>query len=304
MPNANVLPQVIDNTMRTTFVSCPRKFYWEFIRKIGPSKTSIHLHFGACFAAGLETARLAFYEAGKSEADALHEGLLRILSEWGDYEPDERGNKNLPTCLLALEAYVEAHPFADDPIQPYITQNGKPAVEFTFAIPLDILHPGGEAFLYAGRFDMLGIYNNQLFVVDEKTTSQLGPSWMNSWDLRSQFTGYCWAAREHNLPVVGAVARGTCILAKEIKHADVITYRPDWQITRWYEQLHRDLARMVQAAEANTWDYSLADTCTAYGGCPYKRLCESPNPERYIPIYYTERTWNPLAADPLNPEAA
>lgn len=293
-------PMVWDNTMRGNFSTCPKKFFWEFIRCLGPAKTSIHLHFGACFAAGLEELRNQFYGNGLDIEAAKAKGAAVIIAEWGEYEEESGHVKNLNTCLGAFDAYIEQYPPATDNIQPHMV-NGKPSVEFSFAIPIEeVIHPvTGDPLIYAGRFDMLGVYNDQLFVVDEKTTTSLGNSWLNQWDLRAQFTGYCWAAQQFNLPVAGAIVRGTSILKTKFGHAEVITYRPDWHINMWREQLVRDLKRAVRCYEEGYWDLSLDSGCTNYGGCTFKRLCDTPNPDLWVDSYFVERHWNPLQADPL-----
>lgn len=294
-------PLVWDSTLRGAYVSCPMKFFWEFMRKLGPNVTSVHLHFGAAIAAGLEVSRYRFYADNYSQEDAVAAGLVTLMQEWGDYE-DNHDLKSFANCVAAYTAYCDEYPFGSDHIQPYFKDDGTPAVEFSFAIPIpEVLHPvTGEPLIYAGRFDMLGVYNSQLFIVDEKTTGQLGNSWLRNWDLRAQFTGYCWAAQEYGLPVAGAVVRGIAPRKNgSVDFAQAITYRPEHLISTWRQQLGRDLQRAVQNFKDGYWDVNFDSTCASYGGCQYKMLCESPEPEAWIPGYFKERTWNPLLKDPL-----
>ena len=303
-------PSVWDNTMRGAYVSCPRKFYWEFMRRLGPLDPSIHLHFGGCFAKGLEDFRRIYYDTAhitdcthRFDA-ALAEGVRAILTEWGDFEAPEGETKNLDSCLLAFDAYLQHWAPATDYIKPYITRSGSPAVEFTFAIPLeDVLHPTtGEPLIYAGRFDMLAVYNEQLFVEDDKTTKQLGPTWPRQWPLRAQFIGYCWAAQEYGLPVAGTIVRGTAIYKDRFGFAESIIPSHKWKIARWREQLSLDLERAKADWRANRWGYDFDSACASYGGCSFQRLCDAPDAERWIEGNYAERHWNPLAADPTAPE--
>lgn len=297
-------PLVWDSTMRGSFVACPRKFYYEFMQRLAPSAVSIHLHFGGAFAAGLEEARREYYSRSHDTERALGAGVRGILTHWGDYEIEDEDPtpKTLENCLLAFDAYVSNWPFMSDYIQPYMAATG-PAVEYTFGLPLeDVRHPvTGEPLIYAGRFDLLGVYNTMLWVVDEKTTTRLGPTWTGQWPLRSQFMGYCWAAGEYGQPVAGAVVRGTAIKKYCFDFAESIIPLQQWKIDRWREQLSCDLNRAIQAWKAGYWDYDLDSACNSYSGCTFKRLCESPNPERWIDGYYVERFWNPLASDPTAP---
>lgn len=292
-------PQIIDNSLRSDFVACPRKFFYSGIRRlVSAAGTNIHLHAGGCFAKGIETTRIAFYVKKLSQLEAVLEGAAAMVEFWGDYEAPGGSTKTLDRMLGALDFYFESFPMSIDYVLPLITNN-KAAVEFSFALPIpEVTHPEtGEPLIYAGRFDMVGIYNNLLFVVDEKTTSSLGPSWSAKWDLRAQFTGYCWAARTFHLPVVGTIIRGISILKTKYDKAEAISYRPDWEIDRWYKQLIRDLNRMKALYLEGYWDYNISDACESFGGCSFKRLCTSPEPENILPSYYIENTWNPLKND-------
>jgi hypothetical protein len=172
---------------------------------------------------------------------------------------------------------------------------GRYGIEFSFAQPLPYKHPvSGDPIIYAGRSDMVCDYAEGLYIEDDKTASQLGASWSKQWDLRSQFTGYCWAAREAGLSVNGVLVRGVSILKTKYDHAEAITYRPAWQIDRWLAQVLRDLAAMEECWRAGYWDYALDHACDEYGGCSLKQICTSEAPETWLPMYFEKRKWNPL----------
>lgn len=299
-------PLVIDNTMRSSFIACPKKFYYEFIRKLTPYVISPDLHAGGAFAKGIETVRMAYYRDHLPLETALARGMEAFTHFWGKYNPPEGHVKTYEAMLAALVEYFHQYHPEYDVIQPYMVEGGKPAVEFNFALPFPTLrHPeSGEPLIYAGRFDLLGVYQDQLFIVDEKTTKQLGPSWPEQWHMKSQFTGYAWGARAFGYPVAGAIIRGMSVLKNSFGHAQVILYRPEWVIDRWLHQLERDVKRMIAAWEEGYWDYDINDACSAYGGCPFKLLCGSENPERWIEGNYAHKNWNPLAADPTESKLA
>lgn len=295
-------PSVIDNTAREQFTVCPQKFAYSTIGKIGPLRKSIHLHAGGAYAIGLETLRKAYYDQGMTAQDALEHAVIECIKFYGDYEPAEGDVKTCERIVGALVSYVDQYPLATDTLIPYKYTPASSAVEFRFAIPIEnCFHPvTGEPILYAGRFDMLAVRQDVMYVVDDKTTSQLGPQWLNQWDLNSQFTGYVWAAKQFGFPVAGAIIRGQSILKEKYGHAQVVTYRPDWMIERWYRQLQTDVQRMIRAWKASHFDFALGAACTAYSGCEFKTLCTARNPMGWL-SHYAQRHWNPLAADPEAP---
>jgi len=294
-------PDLIDNTMRGDFVSCPKKFSWAFLHKWAPSAPSIHLHAGGAFAAGLEGARRAFYGDGKGEAESLRLGLEALIKFYGDIQlpPARSGDKSCENVIRAFDSYFQRYQLGKDVIVPHRAPNGELMVEFTFAIPTEVKHPTtGNPILLGGRADMIGVMNDTLWVTDEKTATSLGETWAAQWRLESQFTGYVAAAHTYGYPVAGAVVRGVGLLKTKISHAEAILNRGQWAIDRWWEQLHRDIKRMVRCWEEGYWDYAISkNACAAYGGCDFVMLCDSPEPEGYLPIYFRQREWNPMLKD-------
>lgn len=293
-------PAVIDNTARSQFVTCPTKWAYANCYNIAPLEPSVHLHAGGAFASGLEFARKAFYDEGLSPEAAIKIGTEQLLAFYGDFECPSHIAKTKERMMEALWEYFCEYPLGQDPVVPMQAANGKHAIEFTFSVPLPILHPDtNEPMLYAGRFDMLGLYQDTLFAVDEKTASQLGESWRKQWDLDSQFTGYCWAGQQFNFPVGGAIIRGISILKEKYGHAQAIISRPQWMIERWYENLLWDIEAMVLTYERlrDGKPIKMAldkGICAQYGGCSYAILCKSNNPEPWIAAEYGPREWNPL----------
>ncbi len=296
-------PMVIDSTMIRTFRTCPYSFYQEFILKRALPGISPHLHAGGAYAKGMEVMRLAFYRDGDDQDTALAKGMRALMETYGDYEPPDygsAGNKRLDRMIGALEYYTHVWPLEQDTLKPLNTLVG-PAVEFRFAIPCDAVHPqSGDPIIIAGRFDMLGVMDDMVYILDDKTTSSLGPSWSKQWDLRSQFTCYTWGAQQMGYEVQATLIRGLSILKTKYDHAQAIVYRPDFFVDRWYEQTMRDIERMKQCWETDIWDRDLDEACSHYGGCVFKDMCFARDPEIFA-SEFGHREWNPAAADPTAP---
>lgn len=306
MPNLNKVPHgfnaprefptVIDASMRSGFVDCPTAFMWSNIVRIRPSAGSIHLVAGGAFAAGMHALRTAYYEQGLNLDNSMVEATRALLQTYGTFDPKDHA-KSPEGMVGAMEAYLEAWPFDESSLTPYVLPSGQIASEVSFAIPLPVLHPQtGDPIIYAGRLDWVGVDPyGQLWIVDEKTTTQLGEQWSKQWTLRGQFLGYKWAARELGLPpLAGVVVRGVAILKTLYRTADSVLQSPDWMVDRWHAQMLHDVKEMRRYYDEGFWPQAFGSACTAYGGCGYMPLCTTNDPAAWESTYYAENTWHPL----------
>jgi hypothetical protein len=293
-------PSVIDSSLIAAFRSCPQKAFKEFLWHYKPRTPSVHLHAGKAFAEGLEKARTAFFVDGKSSSDAVAIGLSALLHSYGDFECPEDSPKSASRMAGALEFYFDRFPLDTDKAIPMTLPGGRRGIEFSFLEPLDLLHPeSGDPLLYSGRMDMMVDYNGLKLGEDDKTTSQLGASWPRQWDLRSQFTAYVWGAGQAGIKLDGFLVRGISILKSKYDSAEAITYRPDWQLERWYNQLQRDLKRMLAAWESGEWDWNLDHACAEYGGCPFRSVCLMREPQVLLDQQFERRRWDPVLREEI-----
>ena len=303
-----MFPRNIDNTIREAFVICPEKMRRAHIEDLSPVNPSVHLHAGGAMAAGLEAVRRAFYERGLAADEARELGDAELVKFWGDFDPPSASYKTLEGMREALRYYFDVWQLGTDPLVP---KN----IEWRFQIPIPgLIHPDdGGPLYYVGRSDAPGELSGMYVIEDDKTASSLGDSWSKQWDLDSQFTGYVWAAQQTGLMPIGGpgpvLIRGISILKPKVSkagvydratsfgHAQSLVYRPQWMVDRWLRQLVRDVARMRDAYMNNEWDFALhKNACAAYGGCTFKDLCLSQDPEAWVPVNFTKRKWDPLAA--------
>jgi len=257
-------PVCVDNSMLTSFAACPRKFQYEYLEHFTSPYLSIHLHAGGAFARALEVARRTFYTEHQSVEDSIFAGGQALVTFWGDYEPlDSTSPKRLERMIQGLGEYFRTYPMFTDHIQPWKDSSGVPMIEHSFAIPLPLEHPTTkEPILYTGRFDMVGEFNSGCYVLDDKTTGQLGASWLKNWHMRSQFTGYVWALQNEGYPCQGAIVRGQSFLKTKFGFAEVLELRSQWMIEEWYEQMLRRIQRMIEIWDHGFWDQNLDSSCT------------------------------------------
>lgn len=288
-------PRVLDSTIMAAFKSCPQKSWLEFFQHYKMLNQSVHLHAGAAYAKGMEVARSAYYLEHQSPEDSVAAGVGALMQAYGDFECPADSAKSLERTAGALEFYFSHYRLGEDKAIPMTLPGGKRGIEFSFLEPLDLLHPEtNEPLLYSGRMDMMCEFEGMHLGEDDKTASQLGASWPRQWDLRSQFTGYVWGAARAGIKLDGFLVRGVSILKTKYDTLQAITYRPDWQIERWYEQLMRDGARMIQAWKDGYFDWNLDHACAEYGGCPFRNVCQMREPAPLLAQQFERRKWDPV----------
>jgi PD-(D/E)XK nuclease superfamily len=290
-----MFPQVIDSSILADYKACATKFRLAHINEHKPKGLSVHLHAGAAFAKGMEAARTAYWIGGKLNEDAVAAGLGALLAHYGDFDCPADSAKSAERMAGALEYYFSQYPLGEDGTEPIVFASGRRGIEFSFAQPLPIPHPDtGDPIIYSGRMDAINSYAGGVFVTDEKTATQLGQSWARQWDLRSQFTGYCWGARENGIKVDGVLVRGIAILKTMYNHAEAISYRPEWQVDRWYNELLTWVGRMVYDYKADAYLHNLDHSCAEYGGCMFKTVCSSQDETPWLETYFERRHWDPI----------
>lgn len=291
-------PETLDNSALSAFRSCPRKFELEYLQHWKPKTPNVHLHAGGAFARGLEVARERYYVFGDAVDLAIGKGLAALLKFYGDFECPEDSPKSAERMAGALVYYFDAWELPNDTAVPTTFPSGRRGIEFSFLEPLGMAHPEtGNPLLYSGRFDMVVDYAGGRFGEDDKTTGQLGATWPNQWDMRAQFSGYCWGARQVGFPIDGMLVRGVAIRKLGYDHAQTVTYRAPWMIDRWEEQTHRDIRRMIEAWDSGYFDYNLDESCNSFGGCIFKQVCLSRETEGWLETGFERRRWDPVTRE-------
>lgn len=303
-----IFPTAIDNSMRKELVKCQMAFHYKYEQGLRANEGGrVDLIAGKAFAAGLERLRKGFYIVGEHSSVALSHAIGKLYYEYGSFVPPPKSNKTAGRMAGALAFYAEQVPLNESPYRPLVLPDGTHCIEVGFNYPIPIDHPANGGLLtYCGRFDMLARNHEDgsIWVVDEKTTSQMGEKWANQWLLDSQMTGYCWGANklleQHGFTerVKGAIINGIAIRLRDYEHGQFHAIRPDWMIERWYKQMLNDVKGAIGAYLGGDYNQALDHACAFYNNpCEFAALCQSRNPERLIEGSYQVVRWNPLTRE-------
>ncbi len=304
-----------DSTSLGYLKTCPRLYYYEMIEGWQSGAESVHLRFGIEYHHALQDYDLSRAAHIKHD-DAVHDVVRELLLRTGDWEPDHK-TKTRESLVRTVIWYLDQ--YRDDPAETYILSDGKPAVEQSFRFELDygvkitdpqegvVLANQGELYfqpyVLCGHLDKIVRFNDELFVMDHKTTA-FEPSsyYFNKFEPDNQMSLYTIAAKV----VLDAPVRGVIIDAAQVKEdwsrfGRGFTFRTQDQHEEWLADLRYWLALAEQYAVAGNWPQN--DTaCDKFGGCRFRDICsKSPSVrERFLEGNFIklgeDQKWNPLKA--------
>lgn len=272
-----------DFTILSTFSLCPRKYHYRFNlgRVLKTPQTA------ADFGGAIHKALDSWY------TDTDTDKAVALFKETYAEQPDVDGKRTHAMGEWIIRNY--ALTYADQPWELVATEKA-------FEVPLD---DTGET-TFIGRIDKIIRWNNVLWVVDHKTTSSLGPTYVRMIEPNAQFTGYTVAARLLGYDVKGIildallVAKGLLDSSRRGRLTPTLrydSYRTEEALAEW-EVEFIELTSEIKAADA-TFCYSpkgmFNGGCTYYGECPYRQVCceDSDLRARLLEADYNVDFWDP-----------
>lgn len=330
LPNTN-LQYAWDSTSLGLFKTCPRLYEYTMIQGYASKTDNLHLRFGIEFHQALQdydTCKTQDFSHDESVWEAMF-CLQQRLTAQPLPEGNEKANKykNLDTLRQLVIDYLDH--YENDPAKTYIMVNGKPATELSFRFELDfgpqtpglyedsiveLTESGQETmsvklnesvhqpYILCGHLDRVVEFNDQLMVLDHKTTTTtLGSYYFDQWDPHNQMTLYTLAGKVVlNTPVKGVIIDAAQILLEdENRFVRGFTYRTQDQLEEWLSSLSMTLGYAEACATENFWPMN--DTsCDKFGGCKFRGICsKSPQVrDKFLAADFTvqplEERWNPL----------
>jgi hypothetical protein len=314
-----------DSTSLGYIKTCPRLYQYVMLDGWAPRGESVHLRFGMEYHAALEQFDRLMADENHDREAAIRvvvRGLMERVADWTPDPATKAGRyKNRETLVALVVDYLDH--FDPDPAETYIKSDGTPAVELSFRFELDwgprageckdglepgdVGYPGpsyeSQPYLLCGHLDRVVSFNDQLLVMDRKTTTTtLSGYYFNQYEPNNQMTLYTLAGKI----IMGAPIRGVIIDAAQIllekpnAFARGFTYRTEDQLEEWLADLRVLLENAERYAENDYWPMN-DSSCDKFGGCRYRDICsKSPSVrERFLAADFEklepDQRWNPLA---------
>lgn len=314
-----------DATSLSAFLKCPR--YYKLAIIDGYRGDSIHLRWGSEFHMALED-----YDRSRAHGvnhdDSIHDTIRALLERIADWEPEPETKseelKTKPNLLRSVVWYLDHyHP---DKAETLVLQNGAPAVELSFNFPLEwgpthqvwsttldldkILNapegtPPGIPYHLCGYLDRVVVFNDDLYVMDRKTTTSTpGSYYFDRFDLDTQMTLYTLAGQIIlKSPIKGVIVDVIQVAVGFTRPVRGFTVRTPDQLEDWLEQLRWWLEQAETCAIRDVWPQNLT-SCDKYGGCDFRSVCsKSPSvQQKFLEGSFKgeRRSWNPL--EPRGPK--
>lgn len=323
-----IIPQptwkVIDGTKLNTYITCPRKFFYEFILGWRPLHTNHNLYFGLCFHIALEYMYGKWQKRGVPgyQASDIPGAYEIFFNEYRkQYDPDTDTSHKYKTpenVLRILMEYINL--YQDDAFEVIET-------EISGSVPIGYRSDGSTKDLYF-RLDLVTKLANGMYdILEHKISSWRLEPWAESWPLSIQAgTGthalYCVYPSEE---VKGITYNGFFFRAvpKRKKNGELYANagsgneflripihtkmdRLQWwlgMVNGWYDRVERDMDVLDNETEdQSTMEaFPCSGNCFEYGErCPYYDMCCSnanPLKELIKPEIFKEEHWDPRDAD-------
>lgn len=271
-----------DFTTIDVFQTCRKKMEFWGIRHLMPKTKSPALRFGGAIHEALDV-----YYDGKP----LDNVLQKFKESYNEVEGEELRTVENGIKLLTWYSTI----YKDDVVKILL----RPESAFAFDL--------GD-FLYAGKIDLVVEWGGEMWIMEHKTTTRLGASYADQFQLDKQITGYIVAAEQHMKRECAGCILNVLEPWNDVQRVSSRTKAPEqhfmrFPITRSKELKERfllNISRIVRDIEwcrsNNEWmEAEKKEVCTYYNRkCQYFDICRFGENEQLIKNDYMVEEWNPL----------
>ena len=262
-------PRTFSWSKINSYAFCPMLYKKRYIDKLVPKKKAVALSLGFAMSHSIRKFRHTGKkdDAFKAFIDAWEiDGKVLMSRKVDDPQRSvERG-------LEILSAYIDKYPDEPDSII-------QPEVAFKIEVATNTI--------FNGRIDaVVRLQDGSLAIIEDKTTSRLGPSFFVKLKGSSQILWYLWVANKMGLfEIEGKKHMPKCWLNAIYIHKDTLRFERDITIksVRTLELAKNNMLswidQILMAERNNLFPLNDIDNsqCSAYGGCDYLPLKYAPD---------------------------
>lgn len=254
------------------FARCPRRYFYRYGCRLRATEEGKQLTFGKAIHIAIPH---LFY-------GNLTGALTAFSSVWGDQIGDDKRNLNRAEAIL--KDFMSSHAEGKSIYIPVSTKhlNIKPIEgisEFEIPFAVDV----GLDIPFKGRIDCLGRHKEtgELWIVDYKTTSQLGSLFLSAFSLCPQLLCYGLAAQTLlNEKIAGAFVEGLLVAKVSVGTAVIPVYfNPSFSfadIHKWIKWIYGRIEK-CEKEENFEKDFTGCNSLATFGmpsyTCEFEPLC-------------------------------
>jgi hypothetical protein len=299
--------EIFDSSKLSTFMKCPRLYFFDYILGWRPEEGNFHFIFGEAWHRGVEEIlkakknKIGFEQSAKNAVLAFDDYFERNITP--EMQINMRG-KNPAQATQALIAY--ARDWENKEVEVLGTELSGEVMVGT--------RPDKTERLLTFRCDgVLDIPNKGIVLAEHKTTGRKSNAWAEQWKTSYQIKTYVHALSSHygQENIWGAIVDGAIFRSKDYEFMEVpVRITSDimqvWieEVNFWLSMLEREMLILGDDSPDNTTMISFPKNptaCCTWNACPFIDFCAFwSNPLKNCstpPPGYSVQRWNPKQAN-------
>jgi hypothetical protein len=287
---------ILDSSKLTTYMDCPRRYFFEYVLSWRSDAPNNHLVFGTAYHDAMEHLMLNGYE--DESVMAAFDKFLASYREFFPATSDELyAPKDPDRCLAALGLYAERY-------QRDLTDFETLYTEIAGTVPIN-----DDQRLHFRLDSICRDDQGRIFSLEHKTGSRISRFWTDQWPMAVAVGTYTHVMNCLYDPktVWGVKINGTFFKKRSIEFLRVPIRKTlghmkqwIWNVAWWADQIRWqfDLLERCGADDQVLMAFpQQPGSCTKYFGCPYHDFCLTwPNPLQHCdepPLGYAVERWDP-----------
>lgn len=341
----------IDHSSLENFNNCARRAEYSLVQRRQPVRNTSALSFGTAIHKALETSL---------RVDAIDRNSELVTSKQSSDILEHFSSNPVPmdewrTADRALDIMARYRKQFEHDVFDVLEINDRPMVEVPFALPLGTVEIDDEVdyaanivlgkevadtikeydktfycrtihVLWTGRIDAIIVMDGKIWVMDHKTTSMGGDTFLKQFQLSAQTVGYTWAAQElleqlpfkdwqmhyeklrgpdniDTTPVVSGLLLNGIISRKPSRTGTAVEFLrqrflyDSYMLDEWKHNTLTLVSDFLTHLQRGFFPMQTTWCIGKYGVCPYFDVCNLPPQQRPVLLnsnLYEDITWSPL----------